>query len=338
MLNALATRVRQVKAGQGQALRTLRVVPIRGRSRKRPTLRMLEGDALDAVHVTEIDDSGSVAQLRVENTLDTRVFLLDGQELRGAKQNRILNCDVLVPRKSTLTVPVSCVEAGRWAYQSEKFSPGKSASFRIRSAKSRRVSDSLREHGRHDADQAAVWDEVNADLQQSDATSSTAALSDAYAQRQTEFDELQLNLRMPDDAVGLAVFNGGRFLGLDLFDRHATLAYFWQSLVDSYALSTIRNLDVATDETQTGKEFEQVDRLLQEAVAGRWAKYGSPGEGDDFRLDDERLSGSALVWRDRVVLHMQLFGSPAVNRTDANEERDVHRPRLHRRYLRRRQE
>ena len=54
-------------------------------------------------------------ELVVENPLDERVLLYDGEELVGAKQNRILNVSVLVEAKSTLTIPVSCVEQGRWS-------------------------------------------------------------------------------------------------------------------------------------------------------------------------------------------------------------------------------
>ena len=66
--------------------------------------------------VTEINESGSVPELRITNNLDERVLLIDGQELIGAKQNRILNTDVLVSAKKSLNLPVSCVEQGRWGY------------------------------------------------------------------------------------------------------------------------------------------------------------------------------------------------------------------------------
>ena len=63
-------------------------------------------------------------ELVVENPLDERVLLYDGEELVGAKQNRILNVSVLVEAKSTLQIPVSCVEQGRWSRASASFSLG----------------------------------------------------------------------------------------------------------------------------------------------------------------------------------------------------------------------
>src|ERR1051326_8950651 len=74
-------------------------------------------------HVTEIDAAGSVPELLAKNPLDSNVLLYDGEELLGAKQNRILNVSVLVPARSETKIPVSCVEEGRWNARGAQFSP-----------------------------------------------------------------------------------------------------------------------------------------------------------------------------------------------------------------------
>ena len=55
--------------------------------------------------VTEVDASGSVPELLATNPLDASVLLYDGEELLGAKQNRILNVTVLVAARSRDTDP-----------------------------------------------------------------------------------------------------------------------------------------------------------------------------------------------------------------------------------------
>src|SRR5207249_4395511 len=143
-------------------------------------------ETINFVRVTEISEAGSVPMLHVENALDVRVFLMDGQELVGAKQNRILNTDVLVPANDKLSIPVSCVEQGRWRPVSAQFHHGKSSHHAMRRAKMARVHDSLKDGRGHDADQGAVWNEVAACLSVSAAESPTHALSDAYAKRDHE--------------------------------------------------------------------------------------------------------------------------------------------------------
>ena len=54
--------------------------------------------------------------LKVINKSEVMVLILDGEELVGAKQNRIVNTTILIPAKETVLIPVSCVEQGRWSY------------------------------------------------------------------------------------------------------------------------------------------------------------------------------------------------------------------------------
>ena len=49
---------------------------------------------------------------------------MEWEELVGAKQNRIINATSLIANQTENTIPVSCVEQGRWAYLSEKFALG----------------------------------------------------------------------------------------------------------------------------------------------------------------------------------------------------------------------
>src|SRR3989304_4179076 len=95
--------------------------------------------------VTEVSEGGSVPTLRVVNKGDRAVLLLDSEELVGAKQNRILNTSVLIAAGQTITIPVSCVEQGRWAYQSRAFTSARPPLYAsVRRKKAAQVHESLR--------------------------------------------------------------------------------------------------------------------------------------------------------------------------------------------------
>lgn len=333
MVKAITERSQSVKPADVQPAADFRVVPIIGRSHTEPDYHLLEDQTVDKVQITETSDAGAVPELVVENSLDAMVFLMDGQELIGAKQNRILNTDVLIAPNSKAHIPVSCVEEGRWRHVSPHFTPGKSASHRTRSSKMRRVRESLEREGRYDADQSAVWGEVQHCMSRSAAASPTSALADAYAAKQRELNAARAALQLPDDAVGVGVFRGEAFLGLDLFDRHATCRYFWESLIDSYLIDPVDGrvavADAALTETQT------IQNHLGRVTDATWRDYPTPGEGRDYRCNDDVVEAAALVWNDEVVVHLQLFPNPAAHDSQSDRGTRVH-PRLHRRYMRRR--
>ena len=100
--------------------------------------------------------------LRVISAADRPVLLLDGEELIGAKQNRVLNTTVLVAAHARLTVPVSCVEQGRWAYASRRFAAGDSSLYAsVRARKAEHVTRSLRATGQHASDQGDIWQRLS---------------------------------------------------------------------------------------------------------------------------------------------------------------------------------
>ena len=108
--------------------------------------------------VTEVDEAGAVPELAVHNPLDKDVLLYDGEELLGAKQNRILNVTVLVAAGSKTRIPVSCVEQGRWASRSAAFAAAPHAAHpELRRRKGARL---LAEPMALGVAQHAVWDEV----------------------------------------------------------------------------------------------------------------------------------------------------------------------------------
>jgi ARG and Rhodanese-Phosphatase-superfamily-associated Protein domain len=67
------------------------------------------------------------------------VFVMEGEEVVGAKQNRTINLSILVPAQAEVIAPVTCVEAGRWHARSAQFAASSRTHFtEARAAKSDR--------------------------------------------------------------------------------------------------------------------------------------------------------------------------------------------------------
>ena len=109
------------KLARKQVHRNLTVFPLLAPNGTEPDYLTLE-QALSQklIQITELDNEGSVPELKLNNMGIEGVLIIEGEELVGAKQNRIVNTSFLVAGKTEVVIPVSCVEQGRWSYRSDQ--------------------------------------------------------------------------------------------------------------------------------------------------------------------------------------------------------------------------
>jgi len=78
-------------------------------------------------------------------------------------------------------IPVSCVEQGRWRYNSREFDSSDRALFlKARANKAQRVSASMRDTGRRSSDQSEVWDDIAEKSVAFSCRSESGAMADVY--------------------------------------------------------------------------------------------------------------------------------------------------------------
>jgi hypothetical protein len=261
---------------------------------------LLAGEALAAgsVNVEEVSEGGSVPNLLVTNQGDTRVLFLEGEELRGAKQNRVLNTSVLIAAHSKTTIPVSCVEQGRWRYRSQQFVSSEfHSSSQLRHHLKLSVSNSLKAGRGHTSDQRAVWREVSRQMTSLGSSSETSAMADTYEsvrERQSEFRE---RLKYVDGATGIAIALGKRVVALDLFDKPSTCRKVWDRLLSGVVMDALE----AKPSDQVAGPADVLE-LLTRLRAAAWKQTPAVGEGQEFRSDADSLThGSALVFGESVL-------------------------------------
>jgi hypothetical protein len=193
---------------------------------------LLLDEALErgCARVSEVSEQGSVPELRFVNECDRSVLLIDGEELVGAKQNRILNLSILVPAHKTIVVPVSCVEAGRWHAQSAELGSAKRAHYAAgRAQKASQVSASLSSTGTRRSDQSRVWADISAKSARMQSFSATEAAAALYDTHRTGLDEYLRAFSPAAAQLGALFTLNGHVLGLDLFDSPQTLSSLLRS-------------------------------------------------------------------------------------------------------------
>ena len=109
--------------GESRSFAGLTIIPLFATAPPRADYVGLDEGSATGLAVTEVSESGSVESLLVTNPLGSAVLLYEGEELVGAKQNRVLERSILVGAGSKLEIPAKCVEQGRWAYRSRRFAP-----------------------------------------------------------------------------------------------------------------------------------------------------------------------------------------------------------------------
>jgi hypothetical protein len=258
-----------------------------------------EAIAAGTVTVEEVGEDGSVPDLLVRNGTGSRVLFLEGEELRGAKQNRVLNTSVLVAAGSTTTIPVSCVEQGRWRYRSRHFvSSGSHSSSKLRHFLKSSVSRSLRSGMGHSSDQGAVWKEVSRQSESLGSSSATGAMADTYETYQARRAEFRERLNYIEGAAGLAVAVAKQVVALDLFDKPETCRKVWDRLLSGVVMDALE-----AGEPEQRAEATDVAALLGRLRGASWEPAPAVGEGQEYRSNsDETTHASALVC-DGSVLH-----------------------------------
>ena len=289
--------VEPLRIGAPDAHGALAVFPLFGPSPALDYVSFATGRA-HGVTIKELAGEASVNDLFVVNGGDKAVLLYEGEEVIGAQQNRTFDISVLVPAGVGLSVPVSCVEAGRWdgARHAEDFTPAPQAAYpALRHMKNRAVSASLAAgHGARAA-QGAVWEEVQEKSERMNTRSATGAMSDIYDGRRDRLAEFKAAMPLHDGQTGALVAIGGTLAVLDQVSRPDVFATLYEPLVHGYALDALEAADVPAPSVEDAQAF--LDRLM----TARLTEHDGIGLGRDVRFAERDLGGAGLVAGDELV-------------------------------------
>ncbi|MBW6485180.1 MAG: hypothetical protein K0B01_03375 [Syntrophobacterales bacterium] len=293
-----------IKFGEIQVHNHVAVIPMIGNGDSGPDyLTMKEAMEGNFLTVTEVTEGGAVPELKVINRGEKPVLLLDGKELSGAKQNRVLNTTILIREKSETAIPVSCTEHGRWSYSSSHFEEsGYIMSAKLRRVKNASVCENLKAMNAFRSDQGAVWDEIAIQAHVNKVSSVTGAMNDILEAKQEDLDTFLEHLPIVADQNGLLVLVNGEVVGLDAVSRAAAFRMLHPKLIRSYVM------DALTEKPARGKEtpWEKAYAFLKKTLRCTEHPFDSVGYGRDYRYEGKKLVGSALVY-EGTVIHMAFF-------------------------------
>jgi hypothetical protein len=305
-MSALNTIIPALRVGASIIRRNLAIFPVFADTGARQGASYVPlGVALDAAsaRITEVSQGGSVPTLSFQNLSGAPVLILDGEELLGARQNRIANLTVLVPGKQTISLPVSCVERGRWSYRSREFAESPSVMYReARARKAHAVSSNLSAFGSRASDQGAIWHDIDALSAKLGVSSPTSAMHDISQSRRRAIEEYLRGTDIADTQVGAIFAINGIVAGLELFECAGTLRAYMPKILRSYALDAVAN---HTPQSATATT-DDARRFLDSVLEIEAQSFPAIGLGEDVRLNSVTISGGALLHEGRVI-HLAAF-------------------------------
>jgi hypothetical protein len=213
-------------------------------------LTLEEALARKAVKVHETSD---VNNLSIENLSNSVVFLQSGDIVRGGKQDRALQYDMLLqPKSGKVSLPAFCVEQGRWQGRG-----GGESSSGFASSSNSLPSKELRFAAKHEGQQQSVWNGV-ANAQSKLAAKMKSSSKDARSESSLELSMEKTNVKAAaskhitklagvcndkEDVIGYAVAINGKLENADVYASNALFKKLWPKLLKASSIEAVSEKD-----------------------------------------------------------------------------------------------
>jgi hypothetical protein len=263
----LAVNYENDATAKNYTYKNLRLYPIRAKESFKQEFRnvgkyMPLKDAIEKkkVVITEKGNGGTVNTLTIQNVSQDTIIVIVGEVIKGGKQDRIINQDIVLPPNSKkMDLSVFCVEAGRWSasakgHQFESYNSVGSLS--------------LRKVVEKEAQQGKVWDEVdklNSKNKTSTSTKTYTAMNNSadYKKQLAEYTNyFKEKLSKEENVIGVVIVSGDKVLGCDMFATAELFRQNVENLLSSYATEAILNGNTVNIKTDTVKGY--LDNLLSD--------------------------------------------------------------------------
>jgi hypothetical protein len=281
-------------------------------------------DALQAgtLKITEIG-SGTVPELLATNKSDADILVLDGEQLIGARQNRMTNRSILLPAASETKIPVSCMEQGRWRFVGYEFAPSKQHSP---SAVRRKARESEAEYAAMDMAappealshaQYGVWDSITEHARKVGARSNTGALDHLYEARADDVELWTRHFPAMEGQVGVLAFLGVRPLGMDVIGGRTLYRKLHERLIRGYIMDALGSRSTREPGPERAQDF--LDRVR----VARRVESPTVGQGRYYVLAGVVIGGE--LKGGEGVVHLSAF--PGREPAGGQEDEHAERPR-----------
>ena len=238
-------------------------------------------------------DQSTVNTLIVKNDAVTPLILIDGEEVVGGDQNRLVNSTILVAPKSEMKIPVSCTERGRWAYKNEFKDSDYIANYETRRAKmsASRLNKSV---------QGTVWQSIDCLEDTVGHNSSTSAMAESYENLKMDHNEFINAFSIEDNQNGVVIIINGEIKGFELLLNSEIYKEFHEKILKSYLI------DAKNENTTFTTNIGKLKSVLENAITSDFEKKESEGLEDTYEFENELGFGKLYSYKNEII-HWSYF-------------------------------
>lgn len=280
---------------ESQKYKNVEVIPVKSdKFGTKDFLTLKKGYEMNLVEITELENS-DVNCVLCKNDSVVPLLLIDSDEITGAMQNRIINDSLLVPAQTSLKIPVSCIEQGRWHYkgnskESKRFTPSQySADFRTRGRK--HIANYEERHYQTD-----VWASIDEFETRSLHRSPTSSLHDSYENLKDKQEDYLKKFEIVKGQNGVIFIVNGELKGFELFYNHSIYKEYHEKLCRSYIIEAIIDSEGEDDADRL-----EIMKILEDISNCEYKSVKSIGLGENLKFSNEFGSGSGLVYEDELI-------------------------------------
>jgi len=315
--------------GEPQRHESLTIFPILAEE-ERTLPYLLLADALEEGVLTIGEkNGGQVPLLLARNEGPRPILVLDGEQLVGARQNRMTNRSILLAPHATTEIPVSCMEQGRWHFVGEHFTPApQNAPSKVRRrareteaeasyAAEARGPGARSSHRDLASAQGPVWDEIRGFGNKLGGVSPTGALDSIFAHRRAEMGAWMAAYPLLPRQMGLMAFLGQVPLGMDAVGSPALFAGLHRRILTGYVLDALESREDVEAPAPEPASSALAEGFVEAMRGAERTPSDSVGMGE-YRILRGRALGGELVNGDHLV-HLSAFPTEEGRRSGSGE-------------------
>ena len=276
-----------------QVHENMAIIPLRTKRNYKIDLLTLEkGIELGLAKVKECEQS-QVNTLIVENKAVTPLILIDGEEVVGGDQNRIVSETIIIAPRSSMKIPVNCSEQGRWAYKKEFMNSEYIANYKTRRAKeyARRANHSV---------QHTVWSSIHDVEEDNSFASPTSALSESYDNLRKNHNEIVKAFEIAEGQNGVLVIVDGEIKGFELFLNSDIYRQFHEKIIKSYLI------DSKAEDSMFAVNVDEAESVIKSAIDSSFELKESVGLEDSYEFENDNGLGVISIY-EKEIIHWSYF-------------------------------